>query len=48
MTFAWMHGMQDAEFVTSSRSKITSLAGAIAGRVRITAVVISVSIYMKE
>ncbi len=40
--------MQDAEFVTSSRSKITSLAGAIAGRVRITAVVISVSIYMKE
>jgi stage V sporulation protein SpoVS len=36
--------LQDAEFVTSSRSKVTSLAGAIAGRVRTTTVITSVSI----
>lgn len=36
--------VQDAEFVTSSRSKVTSLAGAIAGRVRTPTVMISVSI----
>lgn len=39
-----MDVLQDAEFVTSSRSKVTSLAGAIAGRVRTTTVIISVSI----